>query len=175
MQNLNAPHQPSSMTDAELQRVKDLYEDLSDMFQFHEGLTAAERKRKVKPSRQNLIFVQDSIDAINQVPEVLPGIIDAGQAKDMAARFEQLRYLEQLHTQVGDALKDLRLIAGDEAYHTARAVYHGTKLAAQMGFPKARPVYEKMRERFVGQKKNSRPVDDSLEVVRLEEVSQDVA
>lgn len=148
MQNISSSIQTQALTAAQIQAVKNHYAGLSQVFEFHQGLTLAERRRMMRPSRQNLLFVQDSLDAIAQIPEVCPAFLDKAAVKEVSELFHQLRFLEQIHQQVGDALQDLRIMAGDKAFRNARLVYNSAKSAAIAGYPKARPLYEQMRQRF---------------------------
>lgn len=148
MQNLMYSPQSQALNGAQIQAVKNHYNGLSQIFEFHQGLTLAERRRMMRPSRQNLLFVQDSLDAIAQIPEFCPAFLDKVAVEEIAELFQQLKFMEQIHKQVGDALKDIRLMAGDKAYRHARLIYNSTKSAALAGYPKARPIYEQMLQRF---------------------------
>lgn len=169
MQNLNAPIQFPALTTTQLQMVESYYNGLEQIFKFEKGLTLVERRRMMRPTRENLHFVKDSIDAIDQIPELCPGFLDLTEVEAEASLFHQLRYLEQVHNQVGDALKDLRLIKGNQAFTNARLIYRSVKSAAESGYPKARPIYAQMRRRFENQIGNLPGQGEESEPVEVEE------
>lgn len=154
MQNLTAPIQLPALTTTQVQMIQSYYQGLEQILRFEKGLTLLERRRMMRPTRENLHFVKDSIDAIDQIPELCPGFLDIAEVEAEAQLFQQLRYLEQVHNQVGDALKDLRLIKGDKAFSNARLIYRSVQSAAENGYPKARPIYTQMRRRFATQAAN---------------------
>jgi len=167
MQNLNSSSQSQALTALQIQTVKNHYNSLSQIFNFHQGLTLAERRRMMRPSRQNLLFVQDALDAIAQIPELCPAYLDKADVEETSQLFHQLRFLEQIHQQIGDALYDIRLMAGDKAFRHARLIYNATKSAAEAGYPKARPIYNQMVNRFAIQRNNlpNETEEDRVEIV----------
>jgi len=154
MQNLTASIQLPALTTTQVQMIQSYYQGLEQILRFEKGLTLLERRRMMRPTRENLHFVKDSIDAIDQIPELCPGFLDIAEVEAEAQLFQQLRYLEQVHNQVGDALKDLRLIKGNKAFSNARLIYRSVQSAAENGYPKARPIYTQMRRRFAAQTAN---------------------
>jgi|GEM_PF-1777668 len=171
MQSINNANSSQALSTTQVQAVKNFYAGLSQVFEFHKGLTLVERRRMMRPTRQNLLLVQDSLDAIAQIPELCPSYLDQASVEDTSELFHQLRYLEQVHKQVGDALKDLRLMVGDDAFRNARLIYNSVKTAAEAGYPKARPIYQQMNMRFATARANlgiaegENDMDDMVETV----------
>ncbi len=150
MNSLSFSNSQASLTNNQMQTLKSIYDSLQQILQFEKGLSPREVNRLMRLSRENLLFVDDSTDAIDQLPELCPRFLDPIQVTNEANYFNQLRFLEQLHQQAGAALKDMRLILGDKCFRSGLLIYNSVKSAAQAGYPKARPIYEQMRKRFDG-------------------------
>lgn len=136
------------LTDSELQDLRTYLEGIQNILLNNRGLTNAERRRMMRLSRENLLFVEDAVDAIEQLPELCPGLIKPENVKNSFALFGQLRFFEQIMTQITDALKDRRLDTGNKCFQDGLMIYQVTKMAAKGGYPKAKPIFQQMRKRF---------------------------
>lgn len=171
MNSLSFTPSQTGLTDSQMQTIKSFYEGLEQILLFEKGLSDREMKRLMRLSRENLLFVDDSLDAIDQVPELCTRFLDPFKVNQDIDYFHQLRYLEQLHEATGSALKDMRLILGDKCFRNGLMIYHSVKSASNGGYPKARPIYEQMRKRFDGappvrsseeEESNEEPVVDDM-------------
>ena len=168
MNSLTFNPQQTGLTNNQMQTIKSFYAGLQQILHFEEGLSNREVNRLMRLSRQNLLFVDDSIDAIEQLPELCPRFLDPVLVEKEADYFHQLRFLEQMHEQAGAALKDMRLILGDKCFRSGLLIYDSVKSASKAGYPKARPIYEQMRKRFdaapTAQPEDSEaPADESMD------------
>lgn len=136
------------LTAGQINALKTHMEGIQDILQFDTGLTKPERRRMMRLSRENLLFVEDAVDAITHLPELCPSFLNAQEVIDLVELFHQLRFFEQTMKGITDALKDRRLQTGNECFHNGRMIYQVTKLAANNGYPKARPIYNQMKRRF---------------------------
>lgn len=150
MNSLNISNPQTALTQNQMQTLKSMYDNLQQILQFEKGLSKREISRLMRLSRENLLFVDDSTDAIDQLPELCPRFLDPVLVEREANFFHQLRFLEQLHEQAGAALKDMRLILGDKCFRNGLLIYNSVKSAAIAGYPKARPIYQQMKKRFDG-------------------------
>ena len=131
-----------------MQSLRSFYDALEQILQLREGLNQRETNRLMRLRKDNLLFVHDSLDAIDQLPELCPRFLDPKKVQDEGKLFDQLRFLEQIHNQTAAALKDLRLKLGDKCYRNGLLIYNSVQSAANSGYPKARPIYKQMRSRF---------------------------
>ena len=147
---LSVTSQPNQvgLSPSEMQAVTSFYDGLQQILKFREGLNQRESSRLMRLSRENLLFVDDSIAAIKQLPEVCPRFLDPTIVNEESEFYSQLRYLEQLHLQAGAALKDMRLRLGDKCFRNGLLIYNSVQSAAKNGYPKVRPIYKQMRMRF---------------------------
>ncbi len=148
MLSLNSSSIAPGLSDTQMNDLKSVYQNLAHSLSLKEGLSDRESRRLMRLSRENLLFVHDSVDAIQQLPELCPRFLDPALVEAESNYFNQLRYLQQLHEQVGAALNDMRLRLGDKCYRNGLQIYNSVQSAAMGGYPKARPIYKQMKKRF---------------------------
>lgn len=148
MQSISANPPLPGLTPTQMQTIQSFYDGLKDEVGLDQGLSPREVRRLMRLSRENLFFVDDSIDAIEQLPEMCPRYLNPDQAIAEAKLYHQVRYLEQLHQQIGRALHDQLLSMGNKCYQNGILIYRSTKTAAKAGYPGAAPIYKQLKKRF---------------------------
>ena len=148
MLNVNTQTNHLSLSDSQMQSLRSFYDALEQILKLRDGLNQRESSRLIRLRKDNLLFVHDSLDAINQLPELCPRFLDPEKVREEGKLFEQIRFLEQIHANTAAALKDLRMKLGDKCYRNGLMIYNSVQNAATNGYPKVRPIYKQMRSRF---------------------------
>jgi hypothetical protein len=121
----------TTLTDAELQEIKQAIATIQQKLPFLITLSAEERKRLYKMGDKRLAFVQNSLSAAQSNRNILPASFDLeGFANDyrLASNLsELLMLLNQLTEQVDDTL----MAVSSEAMSSSLTVYDYVKTAAK--------------------------------------------
>lgn len=121
----------TTLTDAELQEIKQAIATIQQKLPFLITLSAEERKRLYKMGDKRLAFVQNSLSAAQSNRNILPASFDLeGFANDyrLASNLsELLMLLRQLTEQVDDTL----MAVSSEAMSSSLTVYDYVKTAAK--------------------------------------------
>lgn len=121
------------------------------------SLTPQDRRELPKMNDRSVAFVNKSLEYAEGNTTLVPAFLDVAElrkdleAVDALTQFR--RQVEEIYTLVDDTV----MLAGSEAYVAALAFYNSVKLGARMNIPGALPVYEDLRERFVGQGRSVEP------------------
>lgn len=120
-----------TLSDADLQAIKQAVSIIQQKMPFLITLSAAERKRLYKMGDKRLAFVQNSLNAAQTNRNILPASFDLeGFSNDYrlaSSLTELLMVLRQLTEQVDDTL----LAVGSEAMSNSLTVYDYVKTAAK--------------------------------------------
>jgi hypothetical protein len=137
----------AEVSDADLQAVKTALDTVRQKLPFLVTLTPAERRRLYKMGDRSLAFVQNSLQAAQNNPGVLPASFDLpGFERDVRLAVvlsELLVAFRQMTSQLDDTL----LGVGSEAMNAATEVYGYVKAAARKT-PGLKPVAAQLGERF---------------------------
>lgn len=121
----------TTLSEADLQTIKQAITTIQQKLPFLVSLTLEERKRLYKMGDKRLAFVQNSLNAAQSNPNILPASFDlAGFANDYrlaTSLSEVLMLLNQLTEQVDDTL----LAVGSESMSSSLTVYDYVKTAAK--------------------------------------------
>jgi hypothetical protein len=141
-QNISA-----TLTDTDLQQIKDALAIVQDKLPFLITLTAEERRRLVKMGDKSLAFVSNSLTAARANRDILPASFDLDEfSRDyhlVASLTELMFSLRQLSEQVDDTL----IAVGSEAMSSSLNVYDYVKMAAKKR-PGLKAIAEQLGERF---------------------------
>jgi len=141
-QNLDA-----QLSEAEVQAVKAAFDTIREKLPLLVSLTPAERRSLFKAGPDSLSFVQNSLQAAQNNPGVLPGNFDQqGFGRDVAL-CAALTDVGTQAAQLAAQIEDTRLAVGSEAMRQATEAYTYFKTAAK-NTPGMRPVVEQLAERF---------------------------
>ena len=141
-QNIDA-----TLSDADVQAVKDRFTEILSQLPFLVNLTLLERRRIAKTGPDSLSFVQNALATARDNSSILPPTFDTpGFARDVDL-FAALTDLQTVAESVLSQIDDTRLAVGGEAMQAASQTYKYVQTAAKTT-PGLRPVAEKLAERF---------------------------
>ncbi len=151
MINSNLVQNAPALDAAQEQVVDNFFDQMEQVLNFGKGLRPGERRDIVKLVRQNLIFVREAMEAMDEIPELLPSYVDQTDIKDRFKFHEQLRTLEDKSRAFAEKVRDLHYLVGSKSWEDALTVYNAAKMATQNRVPKASYYYNLMARRFNGQ------------------------
>ncbi len=139
------------LSQTDVTTVDGYYDALEQLLSLDTGLSNDDRQRLPKLHRDNLLFVQNAIEAVQDKPELLPGFITQPEFETNFAYYNQIRDIETKHFEIAERLRDTRIAIGAKCYDVGRAVYSIGKQAADMGVPGVKFHVDRMGERFTAQ------------------------
>lgn len=148
MPNLNFNRMNVTATSEQINAVKAALQTINTNLPFLTGLTPEERITLPSINVSNKIFTEDAINAGINNPTLIPSYVSVAHMQNDLTLFQQLDELIILTKQTLEKLEDTQLLAGNEAYTSALAVYKLFASAAEAGVPGADTVYGQLRERF---------------------------
>ena len=137
------------------QSVADLLSNLPSIG----ALTVDDRRRLNKLGPGSLQFVQQSVDIVNQNPELLPGFVNK---EELIETFEFYNQMLTIHLQVKQLdrmISDLRMESGSSAYSSALSAYRSIKNASSSNVEGAQSVYDALKPRFKNGRKRRALLD----------------
>lgn len=146
-QNINA-----SLSDEDIQAVKNAFQTILQKLPFLINLTAQERKSIAKTGPDSLSFVNNALTASQNNPTIFPASFNREEFQNDEELFADLTELGTIASSVASQIDDTRLAVGGEAMQQAKQVYSYVKTAAKTT-PDLKPVAEQLGERF---QKNNR-------------------
>ena len=141
-QNISA-----TVTDADVQAIKDAVATIQQKLPFLVSLTPDERKSIFKTGQNSLSFVQNAQQAAQNNPDILPKSFDAAEFASDVTLFAVLTDITTTVAQLASEIDDTRLAVGGEAMKEATQVYNYVKTAATMT-PGLKPVADQLGQRF---------------------------
>ncbi|MBW4659340.1 MAG: hypothetical protein KME15_11745 [Drouetiella hepatica Uher 2000/2452] len=151
---MSYPEIKATLTDAELQEIKQAIATIQQNLPFLITLSADERKRLYKMGDKRLAFVQNSLNAAQSNRNILPASFDLeGFANDYRLTLslnELLMLLHQLTEQVDDTL----VAVSSEAMSSSLTVYDYVKTAAKKT-PGLKAIAEQLGTLFKAMKSKS--------------------
>jgi hypothetical protein len=128
--------------------VKTLVEQIEEKLPFLLSLTSDERNSFPKLTRENELFVEETIRSAESHKSVLPAYIHTEEmAKDLEL-FQQLGRIMVRLNYLHEKVKDTMHIAGAEALATALVTNNMFQIAAKMGVEDMENVSAKLSELF---------------------------
>jgi hypothetical protein len=150
-QNIDA-----TISDADLQAVKDAFAAVLQKLPFLVNLTADERKSIFKTGPDSLSFVNNALTAAQNNPKIFPASFSTPAFQNDVDLFGALTELSTLGDSVTSRIDDTRLAVGGEAMQQSIQVYNYVKTAAKTT-PGLKPVADQLGERFQKASKPSKP------------------
>lgn len=143
------PYQNISATvsDANLQAIKDAVAVIQQKLPFLVSLTADERKGIFKTGPNSLSFVQNALQAAQSNPNIFPKSFDAEEFSSDVDLFAALTQINTVVAQLASEIDDTRLAVGGEAMPQATQVYNYVKAAVKTS-PGLKPVADQLGARF---------------------------
>ena len=141
-QNISAVVNGSDAAD-----IKAAVANIRQRLPFLVSLTPDERKALPKAGPNSLSFVQNSLTAAQNNPNILPGSFNTGEFNSDVNLFAVLTDLNTSIAQLASQVDDTRMAVGSEAMSGARQVYDYVKAAVKTT-PGLKPVADQLGERF---------------------------
>ena len=118
------------------------------------ALTPAEKQEIPKMGPKTLNFVEKSHEYAHENPSLVPNYLDMAEFDIDFADAHGLWALHNRIVQLQEAIGDTQMTAGSEAYQAALVFYNSAKVAASQGIHGAKAVYEELKKRFPGKKRD---------------------
>lgn len=119
------------LSETDIQEIMAAIATIRAKLPFLIGLTTAERRSLVKLGSKSQTFVEKALDIATEHSGLMPRSLDEAEIK-AAQRdidlFEALHPILQNISQLRELIGDTQMIAGSEAYATARTAYKSAKL-----------------------------------------------
>ena len=125
------------------------------------ALTPDERQEIPKMGPKTLNFVEKSHAYAHENPEFVPPYLQMGEFDTDFADAHGLWVLYNRIRQVEEGVSDTQMTAGSEAFQAALIFYNSVKVAASQNISGAKAVYEELKRRFPGGKKQ--PISEAGE------------
>jgi hypothetical protein len=141
-QNISA-----SLSEADIQAVKDAFSTVLAKLSFLVNLTPDERKAVFKTGPDRVSFVQNASVAAKNNPGIFPASFDTQEFQKDVELFDALTELSAVADSVASQIDDTRLAVGGEAMRQATQVYNYVREASKMT-PGLKPLAEQLGEHF---------------------------
>jgi hypothetical protein len=150
--------------------ITQVHEDISAVIQqlrpYIIALTPNERQTMLKMGDKSLAFVEKAHDYVTDNPTLAPSYLDMAtfdiDFADVHGLWSTLTLIKQLE----EAVEDTVMTAGSEAYHAALAFYHNVQAAAKDDIPGAKAIFEDLKNRFPGGKRQSNTTETETITVK---------
>lgn len=136
------------LTSEMVDEVKTLIDQIEKKLPFLLSLTADERTSFPKLSRENELFVEETVRAAEHNKAVLPQYINTEEMEKDLELFQQLSRIMVRLNHVHSKIKDTMHIAGAEALATALVTNNMFQIAAKMGVEGMDAVSARLTEIF---------------------------
>jgi hypothetical protein len=137
----------ATVTDKNLQAVKDSITAIETALPFLISLTEAERKQLFKVGPERLSFVQNAGQAAQDNPDILPRTFDTDGFESSVALFAAMTEISTLIKQLSSKIDDTRMDVGVQAIGGASDVYGYVKAAARKT-PGLKPVADQLGQLY---------------------------
>ncbi len=127
------------------------------------ALTPTERHELPKMGPKTLNFVEKSHEFAHENPTLVPPYL---KMEDFDVDFADAHGLWTLNnriSQLEDGISDTQMAAGSEAYQAALVFYNSVKIAASSNVNGAKAVYEELKRRFPGAKRQKEETPETSE------------
>ena len=164
MSNLFVNRLSAVLTDADMARITASVADAAQTMPWLIGLTDAERKTLPKIRRNNRLFVEEAVQALEENQTWMPGYVNPLEIRKDYALYNQLRKVEMIVGQLYERIVHTRILAGSESYQGSLLFYRMAKQAAASGVPGAQIIVDMLSERFEGQRSagtSPEPMEDA--------------
>lgn len=139
----------ATLTDADLQAIKETIAAIKARLPFLITLTTEERRRLFKMGNKSLSFVTHSLTVAQNNPEILPSSLDVAEFSRDTQLATTLAEILSLLKQLTEEVDDTLMAVGSEAMGTSLNIYDYAKTAAKKT-PGLKSIVEQLGERFKG-------------------------
>jgi len=137
----------ATLSEADVQAVKDHFAGIISKLPFLINLTVPERRRTTKTGPVSMSFVENALVTARDNKHILPSTFDTDVFARDVELFALLSEIQTVADSVASQIDDTRLAVGGEAMQAATQTYKYVKTAAKTT-PGLRPAAEKLGERF---------------------------
>ncbi|MDR3246048.1 MAG: hypothetical protein LBT50_06400 [Prevotellaceae bacterium] len=127
-------------------------------------LTAKERQKLPVMGEKTFSFVEKSFRLAEANPNLCPNFLNMMDYSIDYSDATNLRVIRNSSKQVFELIDDISLLSGSEAYKYSLAFYGYIKLLASQDVPNAKAVYEELKKRFPGRKRESKINDANSDI-----------
>lgn len=114
-------------------------------------LTADEKKSLVMMDDGRAPFTGKAIDYAAREPALNPNVTLLGEAQKDFGLYETLGTVGRELNRLAEMVNDTRMLAGAEAYETARIIYKMAKIAASMSIPGTKTIVDDLGRLYKNQ------------------------
>ncbi len=111
----------------DLERIYTAFNTIRDAMPFLIGLNVTERRRLSKIGTKAQTFTKRALDMADEYPSVIPQGLDVATAQQQLTLFEDLNRVLQKLYELKNLVESTQMLAGSEAYATARLAYRSVK------------------------------------------------
>ena len=147
----------STLSAAEVEDVLATLDTIRQKLSFLVGLTPTERRQLAKLGRKSQTFVVKALDVASQHSSLMPRCLNVEEARRDLDLFEALNPVLQSLNQLRELVEDTQMVAGSEAYASARVAYSSLKTVGKsMGLDE---VVEDLSQQFRKTRKAQLPAE----------------
>jgi len=139
-----------------IEQAKAHIEDAAELLKpYLVALTPTERQEIPKMGPKTLNFVEKAHEYAHDNPNLVPNYLEIGEFDTDFADAHGLWTLYNRTLQLTEGISDTQMTAGSEAFQSALVFYNSAKIASSQGISGAQAVYEELKRRFPGKKRNT--------------------
>ena len=148
MGNLSENRINQAMISAQTTAISTAITSLNTQFNFLVTLTEEERLSKMSVDVANKVFIDETLDEMQQTPSVFPSYVSATNLQKDVQLIDQLDSVLSNLRNLVQRLEDTRRQAAHEAMEQSLAAYKGVINATEAGVPMAQASYDRLKARF---------------------------
>lgn len=121
----------ATITPEQVEQILAVLKTVQKQLPFLVGLSAQERRQLVKMGRKSQTFAARALDMAVQHSDIMPRHLNVEEARRDLALFEALNPILQAVSHLRELIEDTQMLAGSEAYATARLAYNSAKVSGK--------------------------------------------
>ncbi len=146
--SINSTRLNTVLSPQDLQDIESAIDLLEMKFAFLRTLTAQEKQHKVFLGVNNLAFVRTAKEAYDEMPELLPRILNVDHYENDIAMLMALRPLQARLDQLSYQMEDTSVLLGDHVFKDSLGIFSSAQEAQKRGIDGGRLWTEKLETRF---------------------------
>ncbi|MDR1983594.1 MAG: hypothetical protein LBQ28_02050 [Prevotellaceae bacterium] len=148
--NLHSNAIPPEVVEALKQKTREISDLLAP---YATPLTAQERRELPIMGDKTVSFVEKAFEFAQANADLCPNFLDIPTFRIDMDDATGLRVVRNNVRQAFEVVDDIVLLAGSEAYQSALTFYNYIKLLVAQDVPRAKTIYEELKQRFPGRSK----------------------
>ena len=152
--------QINPFTIVEMTEIEAKVAGVKELIPLKAGLSGADRKSLSRCGKNSTQFVQHCVEAYQVNPEIAPLFVNTGALENSYLAYNQLGSILGSVNQLQCIIADTMIVAGSNAFGSARDFYNSAKRAANSGVPGAQAVVDMLKPRFQKSKQPTAPNTD---------------